>query len=247
MGTICIVRVLIRQPHSLFLFLNMKKFSRIIGKIIFWFLIWSIGSVILYRFVPVYFTPLMGIRAVQQVIDGEKPRVKHKWVPYSKISDDMKRAVLASEDQRFFNHKGFDRVEIQKALRENKTRKRPRGASTITQQTAKNVFLWPRSSWLRKGMEAYFTVLIEFFWPKERILTVYLNSMETGDGIYGAEAVAREHFNVSAEKLSASQSALVAATLPNPLKFSSKNPSSYIKKRQLFILRQMRTVKLPAR
>ncbi len=227
-----------------------RKTKRVIGRLIFkltlFFFIWSIGSVILYRFVPVYFTPLMGIRSVQQVSKGEKPKIKHKWVSSKKISDNMRRAVLASEDQRFFDHDGFDRVEIKKALKENKTRKRPRGASTISQQTAKNVFLWPRSSWLRKGMEVYFTVLIEFFWPKERILTVYLNSMEAGDGIYGAEAVAREHFDTTAAKLTASQSALIAATLPNPLRFSSEKPSSYIKQRQSRILRQMRTVKLPA-
>jgi monofunctional biosynthetic peptidoglycan transglycosylase len=230
--------------YSLF-FKKMKKLSRILIKIILFFFIWSIGSVILYRFVPVYFTPLMGIRMVQQIADGERPKVKHKWVSGKKISDNMKRAVLASEDQRFFTHNGFDRVEIQKALKENKTRKRPRGASTISQQTAKNVFLWPRSSWLRKGMEAYFTVLIEFFWPKEHILTVYLNSVEMGDGIYGVEAVAQEHFNITAAEITASQSALVAATLPNPLRFSSKKPSSYIKQRQAHILRQMRTIKLP--
>lgn len=230
--------------YSLF-FKKMKKLSRILIKIILFFFIWSIGSVILYRFVPVYFTPLMGIRMVQQIADGERPKVKHKWVSGKKISDNMKRAVLASEDQRFFTHNGFDRVEIQKALKENKTRKRPRGASTISQQTAKNVFLWPRSSWLRKGMEAYFTVLIEFFWPKEHILTVYLNSVEMSDGIYGVEAVAQEHFNITAAEITASQSALVAATLPNPLRFSSKKPSSYIKQRQAHILRQMRTIKLP--
>ena len=216
----------------------MRKLSRFLIRIILFFFIWSIGSVILYRFVPVYFTPLMGIRVVQQIADKKKPKIKHKWVSYNEISDNMKRAVLASEDQRFFNHDGFDRVEIKKAIKENKTRKRARGASTITQQTAKNVFLWPRSSWLRKGMEAYFTVLIEIFWPKERILTVYLNCMD------GVEAVAREHFDTTAAKITASQSALVAATLPNPLRFSSKKPSSYIKQRQSHILRQMRTVKL---
>ncbi|HHV85626.1 MAG TPA: monofunctional biosynthetic peptidoglycan transglycosylase [Petrimonas sp.] len=223
----------------------MKKIFRFLTKVILFLFIWSIVSVILYRFVPVYFTPLMGIRVVEQVADGERPKVKHKWVSSGNISDNMRRAVLASEDQRFFDHNGFDRVEIEKALKENKTRKRPRGASTISQQTAKNVFLWPRSSWFRKGAEAYFTVLIELFWSKERILTVYLNSMETGNGIYGVEAVAREHFNTTAAKLSASQSALVAATLPNPLRFSSKSPSSYMMQRQSYILRQMRNVQLP--
>lgn len=223
----------------------MRNFFHLIGKLVFWFLMLSIGSVILYRFVPVYITPLMGIRTVQSVVKGEKPRLIHKWISYEAISENLKRAVLASEDQRFFTHSGFDTVEIQKAIRENKTRKRPRGASTISQQTAKNVFLWPGSSWFRKGLEAYFTVLIEFFWPKERILHIYLNSMETGNGLYGAEAVARSHFDTTANKLTASQSALIAATLPNPLKFNSHKPSSYVRQRQSYILRQMRTVQLP--
>ncbi len=187
----------------------------------------------------------MGIRTVQAITKKEKPRLHHKWVAYDDISDNLKRGVLASEDQRFFTHNGFDRVEIEKAIKENKTRKKARGASTISQQTAKNVFLWPRSSWLRKGLETYFTVLIEFFWTKERILHVYLNSMETGNGLYGAEAVAKHHFDTTADKLTASQSALIAATLPNPLRFNSQKPSSYIKQRQSHILRQMRTVKLP--
>ena len=222
-----------------------KWIFRTNGKAVLWFLILSIASVVLYRYVPVYFTPLMGIRAVQQIKNGEKPKIKHKWVSYDAISDNAKRAVLASEDQRFFDHDGFDRIEIGKAIKENKTRKKARGASTISQQTAKNVFLWPKSSWFRKGLEAYFTILVEFFWSKERILEVYLNCMETGNGIYGIESVAREHFNTSAAKLSAAQSALVAATLPNPLKFSSKNPSTYIRSRQNRIIGQMRTVKLP--
>jgi len=223
----------------------MKILRRFLSKLIMWFLILSIGGVLLFRFVPVYFTPLMGIRAVQSLVQGELPQFHHRWVSYNHISDHLKRAVIAAEDQRFFLHHGFDRVEIEKAIRENKTRKRPRGASTISQQTAKNLFLWPRSSWFRKGLEAYFTVLIELLWPKERILEVYLNCMETGNGIYGAEAVARLHFNTTAKALSASQSALIAATLPNPLVYSSKNPSPYVKRRQAHILHQMQYVRLP--
>ncbi|MGV8962272.1 MAG: monofunctional biosynthetic peptidoglycan transglycosylase [Candidatus Saccharimonadaceae bacterium] len=218
---------------------------RFIKKITILFFLSSILSVVLLRYVPVYFTPLMVIRTIEQIGDKKSPRLHHTWVGYDKISENMKLAVVASEDQLFFEHNGFDKKQIQKAMKENKTRKRPRGASTITQQTAKNVFLWPKSSWFRKGLETYFTVLIEFFWSKDRILQVYLNSMETGDGIYGAEAVARHHFNTSASKLSQSQSALIAATLPNPLRFSSKNPSSYIKKRQSAIIRQMRNIQLP--
>ena len=223
----------------------MRKFWGIIKKIILWFFILSIGAVIVLRFVPVYFTPLMGIRMIEQIKAGEPVKCYHKWVPYNEISDHLKRAVIASEDQRFFQHKGFDRIEIEKAMKENKKRRRPRGASTISQQTAKNVFLWPKSSWIRKGLEAYFTVLIELFWPKERILEVYLNCMETGNGIYGAEAVANHHFNTTASKLTAAQSALIAATLPNPRRFSSKKPSPYVIKRQQEILQQMQYIQLP--
>lgn len=222
-----------------------KWIFKTVVRIVLLFFVLSITFVVIYRFMPVYFTPLMAIRTVQQLSAGEKVKLKHKWIAYNQISDHAKRAVVASEDQRFFTHQGFDKIEIKIALQENKIRKRPRGASTISQQTAKNVFLWPRSSWTRKGLEAYFTVLIEWVWSKERILEIYLNSMETGSGIYGIEAVAREHFNTSAAELSAAQSALVAATLPNPRRFNSRNPSPYIKKRQNHILNQMRTVKLP--
>lgn len=209
------------------------------------FFLSSIISVILLRFIPVYFTPLMGIRIIEQMADKKTPMLKHYWVGYNDISDNMKKAVVASEDQLFFKHKGFDKKQIRKAMEENKMRKRPRGASTISQQTAKNVFLWPQPSWFRKGLEAYFTVLIELFWSKDRILHVYLNSIETGNGIYGVEAVARLNFNTTSDKLTQSQAALIAATLPNPLLFSSKNPSVYIFKRQAFILRQMRNIQLP--
>ena len=224
----------------------MKLVLRFIKKVVILFFLSSIISVILLRYIPVYVTPLMGVRIIEQMKQKKNPRLKHHWVGYDEISDNMKRAVVASEDQLFFEHKGFDKKQIKKAIEENKKRKRPRGASTISQQTAKNVFLWPKSSWLRKGLEAYFTVLIELFWSKDRILHVYLNSIETGDGIYGVEAVARLHFNTSAKKLSQSQAALIAATLPNPLRFSSKNPSAYMYTRQAFIQRQMQNIKLPA-
>ena len=222
-----------------------RKLLRFTKKIVIYFFLLSILSVIVLRYVPVFFTPLMGIRIVEQIRNKKKPKLLHTWVGYDNISDNIKRAVIASEDQLFFQHKGFDKKQIKKAIEENKKRKRARGASTISQQTAKNVFLWPKSSWFRKGLESYFTVLIELFWSKERILHVYLNSMETGEGMYGAEAVAQHHFNTSASKLSQSQSALIAATLPNPLRFSSKKPSAYMLKRQAFILRQMRNISLP--
>ena len=222
-----------------------RRLLRFIKKITILFFLLSILSVIVLRFVPVYFTPLMGIRLFEQVRDKKDVKLHHTWVKYDNISNNLKLAVVASEDQLFFQHKGFDKKQIQKAIEDNKKGKRLRGASTISQQTAKNVFLWPQSSWIRKGLETYFTVLIEFFWSKDRILHVYLNSIEMGDGVYGAEAVANHHFNTSASKLSQSQSALVAATLPNPLRYRSKNPSAYMYKRQASILLQMRYIRLP--
>lgn len=219
-----------------------KKLWRFIRLFVVWFFILSIGSVILFRFVPVYFTPLMGIRCVQQLADGKSLKLKHDWVSLDEMSRHMPMAVIASEDNRFAEHHGFDFVEIKKAIKERESGKRKRGASTISQQTAKNVFLWPSSSWLRKGLEAYFTVLIEICWSKERIMEVYLNSIEMGDGIYGVQAVAEEHFNKDADNLSANECALIAATLPNPRKFNSAHLSRYMKKRQAQIRRLMRLV-----
>ena len=151
-------------------------------------------------------------------------------------------AVIASEDNRFATHNGFDFIEIKKAMKENEKRKKKRGASTISQQTAKNVFLWPQSSWVRKGFEVYFTFLIELFWSKERIMEVYLNSIEMGNGIYGAQAAAKYKFHTTATKLTKAQCALIAATLPNPIRFDSAKPSPYILKRQKQILRLMNLV-----
>lgn len=222
----------------------MKKLIRLSERLVLWFMILSIGGVLLFKFLPVIATPLMAIRSVESLSRGESPKIAYEWVPYDEISDHLKRAVIASEDQRFYSHRGFDRIEIGKALRENKTRKKARGASTISQQTAKNLFLWPRSSWFRKGLEAWFTLLIELCWSKERILEVYLNIMETGNRIFGAEAVAQNHFNTTAGKLTPQQSALIAATLPNPILYSSRQPGPYIKKRQAQILRQMHTIHL---
>ena len=178
-----------------------KKILKFIRNLLLFFFGSSILAVIVLRFIPVYFTPLMFIRTTQQIIHGEDIKWKHSWIPKENISPHLPMAVIASEDNRFAEHNGFDFKEIEKALEENKNRKRPRGASTISQQTAKNIFLWPASSWIRKGLEVYFTTLIELFWNKERIMEVYLNSIEMGNGIYGAEAVAREHFHKNASKL----------------------------------------------
>ena len=220
----------------------MKKLQKLLQWIVLLFFGSTIFFVVLYRFVPVPLTPLMIIRCAQQVSRGEKIRLKHHWVPLEEMSKSLPVAVMASEDQRFLQHHGFDVVEIQNAIEERQSGKRLRGGSTISQQTAKNVFLWPKSSWVRKGFETYFTVLIELCWSKERIMEVYLNSIEMGDGIYGAEAVAQQHFSRPAKKLSPANCALVAATLPNPLKYSSKNPSRHVLKRQTAIMRQMKHI-----
>ena len=222
--------------------LPIKKILRYARNLLIFFFASTILAVIVYRFMPVYVTPLMVIRSVQQLASGDKPTWKHTWVSFDKISPSMPMAVIASEDNRFAEHNGFDFIEIKKAVKENETRKRKRGASTISQQTAKNVFLWPQSSWVRKGLEVYFTFLIETFWSKERIMEVYLNSIEMGNSIYGAQAAAENKFGTTAAKLTRSQCALIAATLPNPIRFDSAKPSPYILKRQKQILRLMNLV-----
>lgn len=204
----------------------------------------TILAVVVLRFIPVWITPLMVIRCCQQVSEGKDLRMVHHWVPLDKISPSLPVAVIASEDANFLRHHGFDYKAIEHAAERN--RKHPEkhklGASTISQQTAKNVFLWPGRSWVRKGFEVYFTTLIELLWSKQRIMEVYLNSIEMGDGIYGADAVAMEHFHTDALNLTRSQCALIAVTLPNPRRFSSKNPSAYMLKRQARIEREMKYV-----
>ena len=201
----------------------------------------TILTVVVLKFFPVYYTPLMFIRLFQL----DEVKLSHEWVSIDEISPSMPLAVMGSEDANFQEHWGFDFKAIQDAAEHNKKHpeKNKHGASTISQQTAKNVFLWPGRSWIRKGLEAYFTILIEVFWSKERIMEVYLNSIEMGPGIYGVQAVAHEHFGCDAKDLTANQCALIAATLPNPRRFSSKTPNKYMKKRQRWILDNMRYVK----
>ena len=220
----------------------LTKVRRIIRWIVLLFFGSTILSVFAYKWLPVYVTPLMVIRCVQQVRSGETIRLRHHWVPMEEMSIYMPVAVMASEDQRFLEHRGLDLVEIENTIGEQVSGRRKRGGSTISQQTAKNVFLWPGRSWLRKGLEVYFTALIELVWGKHRIMEVYLNSIEMGDGIYGAEAVAQWHFGRSASELTRPNCALVAATLPNPIKFSSKEPSPYMLRRQTAIMKQMRHI-----
>ena len=205
----------------------------------------TILSVVVLRWVPVWFTPLMFIRLGQQMSQGRKLTLHHHWVPYDEISPSLSLAVMGSEDARFLEHHGFDYKAIEHAAIRNlkHPEKRKLGASTISQQTAKNVFLWPGRSWVRKGFEVYFTALIELFWSKQRIMEVYLNSIEMGDGIYGADAVAEWHFHKTASGLTKAECALIAATLPNPLRYNSAKPSAYVLKRQKRILHEMRYVK----
>lgn len=213
---------------------------RIIWKTTMWFFIISIGLTIIYRFVPVPVTPLMVIRLVEQTFDHEKKvRLYKDWVPMSEISRHAPQAVFAAEDQKFLTHKGFDFEAMEKAWENNKKGKRIKGASTITQQTVKNVFLWPSRSYLRKGLEAYFTVLVELLWSKERIMEVYLNVIEMGDGIYGIEAAAQAYYNKPAAKLNRNQAAMIAAVLPNPIRWTPAKPTGYIRGRQSWIMRQM--------
>jgi monofunctional biosynthetic peptidoglycan transglycosylase len=226
----------------------MKLFKwiwRLIWKSALWFFLLSIGFTILYRFVPVPITPLMVIRLFEQAFDEKKEiRLKKDWVPFSEISKNAPQAVYASEDQKFLDHNGFDFEAMEKAWENNKKGKRVKGASTITQQTVKNVFLWPSRSYLRKGLEAYFTVLVELIWSKERIMEVYLNVIEMGDGIYGIEAAAQTYYKKPASKLNRNQAAMIAAVLPNPRRWNPTKPTPYITGRQAWILRQMNN--LPA-
>ena len=221
-----------------------RKILKIIRWAIALFFVSSILIVVAYRFIPVFATPLMFIRCYEQIKKGENLKLHHHWITIDNMSIYMPVAVIASEDQRFMEHHGFDYKAIQQAAKENlsKNKKRVRGGSTISQQTAKNVFLWPGRSWVRKGLEAYFTFLIELMWSKQRIMEVYLNSIEMGTGIYGIDAVAEQHFNTIAKELTRSECALIAATLPNPIRFNSASPDSYMRKRQRWIEVQMKHV-----
>lgn len=217
-----------------------SKIFRIFLKAMLWFFGLTFAIVVVFKFVPVPFTPLMIIRSVEQLSSGKKIVLKHDWIPIDKISKNLPLAVVCSEDQNFLNHSGFDLKAIERSIEESKKRnKRLRGASTISQQTAKNVFLWPGRSWIRKGFEVYFTVLIELAWSKERIIEVYLNSIEMGKGIYGAEAAALHYFKTNAKNLTRYQAAAITAILPSPLKYSANPPGPYVQTRISWIIGQM--------
>jgi monofunctional glycosyltransferase len=219
-----------------------KKVFRIILKIIAGFIIFSFVMVLVFRFIPVPFTPLMIIRFFEQATDKDRNiRFKKDWVSYNEISPSLPLAVITSEDQKFIEHFGFDMKAIEKAKKYNDRHKgkRMKGASTISQQTAKNVFLWPQRSYIRKAFEVYFTSLIELLWSKHRIMEVYLNVIEMGDGIYGAEEASQIYFHKSASQINNSEAALIAACLPNPIRWNPSKPTNYIRKKQSWILRHM--------
>ena len=215
------------------------RIFKVIGKTLFALFLFSLLMVVVYRFVPVPFTLLQLGRVVEQIAAGKPIKLAKDWEPIDRISNNLALAVICAEDQKFPEHNGFDVEAIEKAIKHNKKSKRKRGASTISQQTAKNVFLWESRTWLRKGLEVYFTFLIEVIWPKERIMEVYLNVIEMGDGIYGAQAASQAYFKKDAAKLTASEAALIAAILPSPLRYSATKPSGYVRGRQGWIMGQM--------
>ena len=213
-------------------------------KMFLWFFGISLFFVILFKFVPVPFTPLMAIRAFEQNSENKEMVCSHDWVALEYISPNLQKAVISSEDGLFLEHNGFDFKSMQKAFESNQKGKKLKGGSTISQQTAKNVFLWQGRSYLRKGLEAYFTVLIELIWGKERIMEVYLNSIEMGDGVYGAQAAAKHWYKKEAKNLTKYEAAGIAAILPNPRRFKATNSSSYINKRKAKISKYIGYVKL---
>ncbi len=208
--------------------------------IIKWFLIISIVTTILFRFIPIPFTPFMLYNLGVQMIDKERNlRFNKNWESESNISNQMKLAVICSEDQEYYQHFGFDFSAIKAAFKNNERGRRIKGGSTISQQTAKNVFCLPHRNYFRKALEAYFTILIECLWSKDRILEVYLNVIEFGNGIYGIEAASNYYFKKPASKLNADEAALLAAVLPNPVLYKADKPSRYILRRKAWIKRQM--------
>lgn len=218
------------------------KVLRFFLKLFLWLFGLSILSVVFFKFVPVPFTPLMITRALEQNKAGKEMTCSHDWVPLEDISVNLQKAVIASEDGNFITHNGFDFKALANAYESNQKGKKLKGGSTISQQTAKNVFLWQGRSYLRKGLEAYFTVLIELIWGKERIMEVYLNSIEMGNGVYGAQSAAEHWYHKDAKNLTKYEAAGIAAILPNPRKFKASNSSSYTNRRKDKIVRVMRYV-----
>jgi monofunctional biosynthetic peptidoglycan transglycosylase len=218
----------------------LKKGFKILLRVLLGFVIISFVSTLIFRFVPIPVTPLMIIRYFEM----EDGKIDKDWKSLDEIGKNMPLAVVTAEDQKFAEHFGFDLEAIEKAVKYNEKHKgkKVKGASTISQQTAKNVFLWPGRSWIRKGLEVYFTFVIEICWSKERIIEVYLNVIEMGPGVYGAEAAAQYYFNKSASDLTKKEAATIAAILPNPIRWSASHPTPYIIKKRNWIVRHMKYI-----
>jgi monofunctional biosynthetic peptidoglycan transglycosylase len=209
-------------------------------KLIKWFFIVSIGSVIIFRFIPVPVTPTMMYNCFIQLWDVDRClKLTKDWEPLDNISSKMQLAVVSSEDQQFYQHTGFDFTAIKKAIRNNERGRKLKGGSTISQQTAKNTFLLPHRNYIRKAFEVYFTILIELLWSKDRIMEVYLNVIEFGNGIYGVQAASKYFFHKDAKNLNSDEAALLASVLPNPIRYRVDKPSSYLLRRKSWIKRQM--------
>lgn len=224
----------VSKPKSGF---TLKKFFKIIAYVVLILFVSSIVLTIAYKWINPPLTYLM----VKRKLEKSYP-INKEWVSIRKLPAHTYNSAIASEDANFMKHNGFDFKAIEKAKIHNEKSKRKRGASTISQQVAKNVFLWPARSWFRKGLEVYFTALIEFFWSKERIMEVYLNVAEMGKGIYGIQAASKHYFKKDASKLTPQQSALIIASLPSPLKSNPAKPSAYLFKRQAFIMKNIKMI-----
>ncbi len=222
---------------------KVKPIGRKLGKIFLWsifaFFVSTAATVGLYRWLPVYITPLVAIRTIEYGLEGKWVPINKDWISIDEISPHLQKAVIASEDPKFLSHNGFDFEAIAKAIDANKRRKIKMGASTISQQTAKNVFLYPSRTYLRKGLEAYFTVLVEAMWDKRRILEVYLNVIELGPGVYGAEAASQYYWKKPAIKMTLGEAQLFAAILPNPRRWNPTKPTNFVLKRRNFIRRNL--------
>ena len=219
-----------------------QKIKRFFWKCVKWFFIISIALVVLFKWVPVPFTPLMITRCFENSLSGKENHFSHQWKSIDEISPNLQKAIISSEDAKFLDHYGFDFTAMKKAFKGNIKGKRLKGGSTISQQTAKNVFLWQGRSYIRKVFEAYFTVLIEIIWGKERIMEVYLNSIEMGNGVYGAQAATQYWYKKDCKSLTLNEAAGIAAILPNPRKYKAANSSGYINSRKTKIIRLMKSV-----
>ncbi|MFS0490475.1 monofunctional biosynthetic peptidoglycan transglycosylase [Leadbetterella byssophila] len=220
----------------------MRKIRRLLSKIIFYFFAFSIGGVLLFKFLPIPFTWTMLDRKVSAIAEGKDSKIHYKWRSYHKVSREMHLAAVAAEDQNFPEHWGFDIKALQKAYVNNQKGKKVRGASTISQQVAKNVFLWQGRSYLRKALEVYFTALIELIWGKQRILEVYVNVAEMGPNTFGAEAASQRFFGKPASHLTRAEAARLAAVLPSPVKWSAAKPGPYVTRRSGVIQKYMRAL-----